>query len=83
MIKINFTWDLAVGNHGAGIVVKNTARSTMTLKRENDAKLPKIITMACVVVKNQDSKKKSIVRADNQDIVVVGGKQAILSKSSL
>jgi hypothetical protein len=77
MKKISFMLGSAVGNRGVGIVVKNTAHSTMTLKRGNGVTMPKTITMACVVVKSLDLRKKSIVRADTRDIVGNDGKQIL------
>jgi len=73
MKKISSMLGSAVGNRGAGIVEKNTAVSIMTLKQENGVKMQKTITMHSVVVKSLDSKKKTTVRADTQDTVVVAG----------
>jgi hypothetical protein len=77
MKKISSMLGSAVGNRGAGIVEKNTAVSIMTLKRDNGVKMQKTIIMHCVVVKSLDSKKRTTVRADTQDTVVVAGKQIL------
>jgi hypothetical protein len=74
MRKIDFMLGWAVGNHGVGIVAKNTVLFTTILRLENDVTMQKTIIMDCVAVKSLDSKKKTIVRADIQDTVVVGGK---------
>jgi hypothetical protein len=77
MKKISSMLDSAVGNRGAGTVAKNTAHSTMTLKRGNGVKMQKTITMHYVVVKSLALKKKTTVRVDTQDTVVVAGKQIL------
>lgn len=75
MKRIDFTWDLDVVALGVGIVVKNTARFTMTLRQANVAKLQKTTTTLSVVAKSLDSKRKTIVRAVIQGIVGDDGKQ--------
>jgi len=69
MKRIDFTLGLGVVALGAGIVAKNTVPSIMILKLENAVTMPKTITMHYVVVKKQDSKKRTIVRVDIPDIV--------------
>lgn len=75
MRKINFIWGLDVGARGVGIVGKNIVNSTMTRKQENVVMMQKITITACVVVRSQDSKKKTIVRVDIAHIVESVGKQ--------
>jgi hypothetical protein len=69
MKKTDFILGWGVDALGVGIVEKNIAHSTMIPNLENGVKMQKTITMHCVVVKKRDSKKKTIVRADIQDIV--------------
>lgn len=61
MIKIDFIWDKDVEEHGVGNVERNTALLILTLKLGKNVKMPKIIIMHYVVVKNQASNKKTIV----------------------
>lgn len=75
MRKINFILGLDVGARGVGIVGKNIVNSTMTRKQENVVMMQKTTITACVVVRSQDSKKKTIVRVDIAHIVESVGKQ--------
>ncbi len=77
MRKISSMWAQDVGNPGAGIVERNIALFTMILKRGNDVTMQKITTMPCVVVKNQDLRKKTIARVDIQDIVPNDGNETM------
>lgn len=60
-------------NPGVGTVVKNTVANIMILKRANDARMQKIITMRAVAVKKLDSRKRIIVRVDTAVTVVADG----------
>lgn len=75
MRKINFILGLDVGARGVGIVGKNIVNSTMTRKQENVVMMQKTTITACVVVRSQVLKKKTIVRVDIVHIVESVGKQ--------
>lgn len=82
MIRTDFTWDSDVENRGAGLVGRNTVANTTILPQVRSCQQQKTITMDLAVGTKRDSRKKTTVPEDIQDIVGNAGNFTVQDDST-